>query len=42
MEQLMSMEYDDLIRVCVDGIYYYNDYPCLNIFREEPKEINVI
>jgi hypothetical protein len=39
MEQLMSMEYDDLIRVCVDGIYYYNDYPCLNIFREEEKEI---
>ena len=39
MEQLMSMEYDDLIRVCVDGIYYYNDYPCLNIFREEDKEI---
>ena len=39
MEQLMSMEYDDLIRVCVDGIYYYNDYKMLNIFREEDKEI---
>lgn len=47
MEQLMSMEYDDLIRVCVDGIYYYpprgnpdiNDYKMLNIFRSEDKEI---
>ncbi len=39
MEQLMSMEYDDLIRVCVDGIYYYGDYTHLNIFRSEDKEI---
>ena len=39
MEQLISMEYDDIIRVCVDGIYYYNDYEMLNIFREEDKEI---
>jgi len=39
MEQLMSMDYDDIIRVCVDGIYYYNDYTCLNIFRIEEKEI---
>ena len=39
MEQLMSMDYDDLIRVCVDGIYHYNDYTCLNIFRKEEKEI---
>lgn len=39
MEQLISMNYDDIIRVCVDGIYYYNNYPCLNIFREEDKEI---
>jgi hypothetical protein len=39
MEQLMSMDYDDIIRVCVDGIYHYNDYNCLNIFRTEEKEI---
>lgn len=39
MEQLMSMEYDDIIRVCVDGIYYTGNYPCLNIFRDELKEI---
>lgn len=39
MEQLMSMEHKDIIRVCVDGIYYYNDYKMLNIFRKEDKEI---
>jgi hypothetical protein len=39
IEQLMSMEYDDIIRVCVDGIYYTGNYPCLNIFRKEEKEI---
>jgi hypothetical protein len=39
MEQLMSMDYDDIIRVCVDGIYYTGNYRCLNIFRDEPKEI---
>lgn len=39
IEQLMSMEYNDIIRVCVDGIYHYNDYTCLNIFRKEEKEI---
>jgi len=39
MEQLMSMEYNDIVRVCVDGIYYTCNYPCLNIFRDEPKEI---
>jgi hypothetical protein len=39
MEQLMSMEYNDIVRVCVDGIYYTGNYPCLNIFRDEPKEI---
>lgn len=39
MEQLISMEYDDLIRVCVDGIYHYNHYTHLNIFRSEDKEI---
>ena len=39
MEQLMTMNYDDIIRVCVDGIYYYNDYKFLNIFRDENKEI---
>ena len=39
MEQLMDMEYDDLIRVCVDGIYYFNEYKYKNIFRDDPKPI---
>tara|TARA_R110000851_G_scaffold100718_1_gene216478 strand:+ start:1341 stop:4205 length:2865 start_codon:yes stop_codon:yes gene_type:complete len=39
MEQLMSMEYNDVIRVCVDGIYYTGNYSYLNIFRKEEKEI---
>lgn len=39
LEQLLSMEYDDIIRVCVDGIYHFNEYPCKNIFRNDPKEI---
>ena len=43
MEQLNLMETSDIIRVCVDGIYYYerktSDYPYLNIFREEDKDI---
>ena len=43
MEQLNVMEISDIIRVCVDGIYYYENenknYPHLNIFREEDKDI---
>ena len=39
LEQLLSMDYDDVIRVCVDGIYHFNNYSCKNIFRNEPKEI---
>ena len=37
LEQLMTMEYDDVIRVCVDGIYYHGSYDCLNIFRDKPE-----
>jgi hypothetical protein len=39
LEQLLSMEYNDIIRVCVDGIYHFNKYPCKNIFRNDFKEI---
>jgi hypothetical protein len=39
MEQLMSMKQEDIIRVCVDGIYYYGNYDHLNIFRDDPKTI---
>jgi hypothetical protein len=39
MEQLLTMNQDDILRVCVDGIYYFNEYEHQNIFRDEPKEI---
>jgi hypothetical protein len=39
LEQLMIMDYDDIIRVVCDGIYHYGDYELLNIFRKETKEI---
>ena len=39
LEQLLTMNIDDLIRICVDGIYYYGDYECCNIFREKPDVI---
>ncbi len=39
LEQLMSMNYDDIIRVVCDGIYHYGDYELLNNFRKEEKEI---
>lgn len=41
LEQLMIMDLNDIIRVVVDGIYHYNEYPNLNIFRDEDKEIKV-
>jgi hypothetical protein len=39
LEQLMIMDLNDVIRVVVDGIYHYNEYPNMNIFRNEDKEI---
>jgi hypothetical protein len=39
LEQLMSMNYDDIIRVVCDGIYHFGDYELLNNFREEEKTI---
>ena len=43
LEQIEIMNVDDIIRVCVDGIYYYNEYPLMNIFRikEEPIKQNM-
>jgi hypothetical protein len=36
IEQLMSMEYNTLVRVCVDGIYYTGDIvECKNVFRQK-------
>ena len=39
LEQLLSIEIDDVIRVCVDGIYLYGDYKTLNCFRDKPELI---
>lgn len=41
LEQLMSMNVEDIIRVCVDGIYYTGEYECLNIFRNKPEYIKL-
>ncbi len=33
-EQLLTMDYDSIIRICVDGIYYFGeDVECCNVFR---------
>ncbi len=39
LEQLICMNYDDIIRVVCDGIFHYGDYELLNNFRKEEKEI---
>lgn len=41
IQQLMTMKYDDIIRVCVDGIFYHGDYECTGIFREKPEFIKL-
>ena len=38
LEQLSTMKIDNVLRVCVDGIYYYGDYECKNIFRDKPND----
>tara|TARA_R110000823_G_scaffold48429_1_gene122906 strand:- start:365 stop:3160 length:2796 start_codon:yes stop_codon:yes gene_type:complete len=38
LEQLSTMKVDDVLRVCVDGIYYYGNYECKNIFRDKPND----
>lgn len=41
LEQLLNMDYDNLIRICVDGIYYNGDTPKLyNAFRDKSDKIN--
>lgn len=37
LEQLMTMDPSDIIRICVDGIYYTGEYERLNIFRDKPE-----
>lgn len=36
LDQLMNMEYDNIYRVCVDGIYYKGETELVNVFR--PKD----
>ena len=38
LEQLSTMKIEHVLRVCVDGIYYYGDYKCKNIFRDKPND----
>lgn len=40
LEQLMTIEFDNLIRVCVDGIYTKTKVPFASPFREKPNEIH--
>jgi hypothetical protein len=40
LEQLMTIEYDNLIRVCVDGIYTKTKVQFAFPFREKPDEIH--
>jgi hypothetical protein len=39
LEQITSMKEEDIIRVCVDGIYYYGDYEMHNCFRDKKSKI---
>lgn len=38
--QLMNMDINNIVRVCVDGIYYINDEPIMNNFQIK-KEMNL-
>ena len=37
IEQLLEIDYDNLIRVCVDGIYFKGDVVCKNVFTHKTK-----
>jgi hypothetical protein len=37
IEQLLEINYDNLIRVCVDGIYFKGDVVCKNVFTHKTK-----
>jgi hypothetical protein len=39
LEQLLEIEYDNIIRVCVDGIYYNGETTLKNIFRQKDEVI---
>ena len=43
LEQLLNMDYDKLIRICVDGIYYYDHKFKINdIFGDKHQERNFL
>lgn len=39
LEQITTMKEEDIVRVCVDGIYHYGDYEMYNCFREKESKI---
>jgi len=41
LEQLMSIKSENILRICVDGIYYYGDEEMLNCFRDKSSEIKL-
>ena len=41
LEQLLNMNYDNIIRICVDGIYYYeHEFKINDIFGDKHQERN--
>lgn len=41
LEQLMSIKSENIMRICVDGIYYYGDEEMLNCFRDKSSVIKL-
>ncbi len=41
MEQLISIDINNLLRICVDGIYHYGDEKMLNCFRDKSSQIKL-
>jgi len=43
LEQLMEFDYDNIVRVCVDGIYFKNEFvPLKNVFREKNDKMTFL
>ena len=41
LEQLMNIQTENILRICVDGIYYYGDEEMLNCFRDKSSSIKL-
>lgn len=39
LEQLLIIDTEDIIRVNCDAVYYYNDYPMVNCFRNKDQPL---